>query len=108
MNILISILGGVVAGLVIGFFLWGKRDSSLAAQNDGRGLIAENQVEKAANLEKVRVMIQNQEKITNEDVRELLKVLQATAVRYLDELESAGIIKQVGLTGQGVYYIQVK
>ena len=97
MNTLISILGGVVVGLVIGYFIWNKDDKS----ND---LISEKEVEKAANLEKVKTVLQSQIKITNDEVQDLLSVSSATAERYLDELESTGIIRQVGKTGVKTYY----
>jgi len=37
-------------------------------------------------------------------VENLLLVSDATATRYLDELEKEGKIKQVGKTGKGVFY----
>lgn len=43
-------------------------------------------------------------KITNDDVEQLLRVSDATATRYLDELEEDGKITQVGKTGKGVHY----
>ncbi|MEI6040516.1 MAG: DeoR family transcriptional regulator [Candidatus Berkelbacteria bacterium] len=95
MNIFISIVGGVVGGLIIGYMIWGRKDHDL---------ISEKEVEKAANLEKVRGLISTQEKITNEEVQNLLKVSDATAERYLDELESSGLICQVGKTGTSTYY----
>jgi len=40
----------------------------------------------------------------NDDVERLVKVSNATAERYLDELEKEGKIKQIGKTGHAVYY----
>ena len=59
MNILISILGGVIAGLIIGYFIWRKRDPvaptsgfSTSAQGEKTdSLIFQKEEEKAANLE---------------------------------------------------------
>ena len=108
MNNLTSIFIGVVIGLVIGYFLWGsKREILKQVQNDYIDIIREKEVEKAANLEKMRDLISTQEKITNDDVQELLKVSAVTAERYLDELESQGIIEQKGVTGQSVYYTKI-
>ena len=42
--------------------------------------------------------------ITNNDVEKLIGVSDATAERYLNELEQEGKIKQIGLTGQSVHY----
>jgi predicted HTH transcriptional regulator len=46
-------------------------------------------------------------KVTNNDIEELLGVSDATATRYLDELEKEGLIKQVGKTGNAVYYEKI-
>lgn len=43
-------------------------------------------------------------KITNNDVEKLLGVSDATATRYLDELEKQGKVRQVGERGRFVYY----
>lgn len=43
-------------------------------------------------------------RISNDDVQKLLGVSDATAERYLDELEDEGKLKQVGKTGQSVFY----
>ena len=47
------------------------------------------------------------DKITNDDVQTLLDVSDATAERYLQELESRGLIKQFGEVGKEVYYLKV-
>jgi predicted DNA-binding transcriptional regulator len=52
-------------------------------------------------------MLESREKITNREVEEGLKVSDATATRYLDELEKEGIIKQVGTDGPLVYYKKI-
>jgi len=38
---------------------------------------------------------------------ELLGVSDATVVRYMDELEKAGVIRQVGKTGVDAHYEKV-
>lgn len=43
-------------------------------------------------------------KITNNEVEDLLDVSDATATRYLQQLEDEGKIKQVGSAGKGVFY----
>ena len=42
--------------------------------------------------------------ISNEDIRNLLKVSDSTAVRYMDKLEEAGKVVQVGKAGRFVRY----
>ena len=43
-------------------------------------------------------------RVRNNDVQNLLSVSDATATRYLDELEGEKLIKQVGDFGKYVYY----
>lgn len=108
MNILLSIVGGIVAGVIIGFFLWAKRDSSASPQNDKDIDIPERFEQKAENLAKLKEEIaKTNEKITNDWVQNVTGVSDATAVRYLDELEKDGLIRQVGKTGTNTYYEKV-
>ncbi|TAK58113.1 hypothetical protein EPO17_00375 [Patescibacteria group bacterium] len=44
------------------------------------------------------------DKITNDDVQKLVSVSDATATRYLDELEQEKLIRQIGPEGKYVYY----
>jgi len=54
---------------------------------------------KACNLETERRGINRQ------DVEDLLGVSGQTALKYLNELEEEGQIKQIGVTGKDVYYM---
>jgi Fic family protein len=47
---------------------------------------------------------ENKKGITREEVEKLLDISRATALRYLNELEKEGKIKQVGQTGRSVCY----
>ena len=60
--------------------------------------------EKQKNLGKAREYIKTRDQVTNSAIAHLLGVSDSTAVRYLDDLEKEGLIKQVGTTGQSVYY----
>jgi Fic family protein len=44
--------------------------------------------------------------VQNDDVQALLGVSDATATRYLEELEQGAKIQQVGKTEHSVYYVQ--
>ena len=46
-----------------------------------------------------------QARISNKDVSEKLGIPRTSAFRYLDELEKAGKLKQVGKTGVSVVYV---
>ena len=58
-------------------------------------------------LVKVMTLFVKQTEITNDEVEKLLHVSDATATRYLAELEKRGKIQQVGTTGRGVKYIKL-
>ncbi len=44
--------------------------------------------------------------VTNEDVEKLLHVSDATATRYLSQLEKEGLLRQAGRTGKNVKYVK--
>ena len=67
-------------------------------------LIEKQAQEKAEHLEKIKEFIKYKETIVNNDIQKLLGVSDATATRYLDELEKSGFLKQMGKTGQSVFY----
>lgn len=46
--------------------------------------------------------------ITNNDVEKITQVSDATATRYLEDLERAGMIKQEGKSGRSVKYVLCK
>lgn len=73
-------------------------------QEGERGLIEEKEDFKRGNLERLRDYIKDKERISNDEIEKILNVSNATAERYLDELEKEGLLEQVGQIGQGVYY----
>lgn len=75
-----------------------------------KGIAETPKARKAENLmEIMRVMdgMDGTGRITNNEVEKMLGVSDATATRYLEELEKMGKIKQVGEHGAGVYYQKV-
>ncbi|MDP2629393.1 MAG: type IV toxin-antitoxin system AbiEi family antitoxin domain-containing protein [Candidatus Harrisonbacteria bacterium] len=56
------------------------------------------------NLEKVMELAHQKEFITNDDIEHSLGLSNATAERYLNELEKRGKLEQIGERGQGVKY----
>ncbi len=91
------ILGLVVGGVVL--LLWLRRSKT--------GLIARQQGEKAAHKQAIIAAFAGKGQLTNDEVQKLLGVSDATATRYMDELEKEGKVKQVGPTGQNVYYERI-
>lgn len=59
---------------------------------------------KEENKEKILAFFRTQASVTNNDIEKLLWVSDATATRYLSELEREGKVRQIGTTGRGVEY----
>jgi predicted HTH transcriptional regulator len=95
MNYLILILVAI-AGIALGMYI--------ARRNANTGFIAKQVEQKAANKEKILEFVQEHGKIQNNDVEKLVGVSNATAERYLDELEKEGKLTQHGTIGQSVFY----
>lgn len=85
-----------LAGIALGMYIARRKATA--------GFIAKQIEQKAANKEKVLAFVQEHKKIQNNDVEKLASVSNATAERYLDELEKEGRITQHGTIGQGVFY----
>lgn len=77
---------------------------SIFTKKENRNLIEEKEQSKEENLEKLRSFIRGKERITNDEAENFLGVSNATAERYLNELEKEDLLRQVGQIGQGVYY----
>lgn len=56
------------------------------------------------NKEKILALFSTQENVSNNNIEKFLGVSDATATRYLNELEQDGKIEQLGKTGRGVKY----
>jgi predicted HTH transcriptional regulator len=95
MNYLILIIVAL-AGIALGMYI--------ARRNANAGFIAEQMEQKAENKQKIFAFVQEHGKIQNNDVEKLVGVSNATAERYLDELEKEGRLTQHGTIGQSVSY----
>lgn len=94
--ILIALVLGIVIGML--FFKKGKQTPEL---------IARQAREKETNKDKILAMFGNQEKVSNDDVEKILGISDATATRYMEELEREGKIRQIGTEGRYVYYQRI-
>ena len=89
-----------IAGVVLGFEI-GRRVSApapVAPQN------LEQREEKEERKRKILALIAERGEIRNADAESLIDVSDASATRYLDELQAEEKIVQVGDTGRGVSY----
>ena len=64
------------------------------------------QNKKRTKLDLILTLFAKRKNITNDEVEKFLHVSDATATRYLSELEKEGKIKQDGKTGKGVSYFK--
>jgi len=89
----------------ISFIVWLLLSEEKPAKAKERKQAAADQVDRhRANLAKVFNMAQVSDRITNNDIERTLGVSDATATRYLQELEDQGKIEQVGREGRYVFY----
>ncbi len=96
---------GVVIGVVV---VWVLVKRPPGASEDKENFKEKQKREKEQGKQKVLQSIEMQKSITNDAVQNLLGVSDATATRYLDELEKEGKIKQVGAMGGYVYYEKIE
>ncbi|MSR78935.1 MAG: DUF977 family protein [Candidatus Taylorbacteria bacterium] len=95
MNYFVLIIVAVV-GIALGMYI--------ARRNTSTGFIAKQMEQKVENKQKILAFVQEHGKIQNNDVEKLAGVSNATAERYLDELEKEGKLTQHGTIGQSVFY----
>jgi len=60
--------------------------------------------EKMENKQRILEFLREKGRASNAEIRELLKVSEKTVCNYMDELEKAGEVRQVGETGKWTYY----
>jgi len=84
-----------LAGIALGMYI---------ARRGKSDLISEQAKQKAGNKKKIMEFVQEHGKIQNNDVEKLSEVSNATAERYLNDLEKDGKLIQHGDIGQGVFY----
>ncbi len=120
-QLLIFIIGLILGGTAVWFWSgWHARKHSNILENVGMSekknqpgadkleeFNEEREKEREANKQKILNLLEKKGELVNDDVQGLLSVSDATATRYLDELEKDGKIKQVGKTGHYTHYQKV-
>jgi len=94
------LISGIVLGFAIAWFLkpQPKPAPPIKATN------YRQQGEKQKNKERILAYLKKHGQAANDDFEQLLGVSDATVTNYMNELEAEGSVRQVGDTGQGVYY----
>jgi len=99
MNYILLIIVGL-AGIALGYYF--SRRGKSGSLGEAHEAI---QARKERSKEKILEYLKTHKKVANNDVEKLLGVSDATAERYLGELEQEGRVVRHG-EGRGVFYIQ--
>lgn len=102
---IVIFIAGVILGAIVAFFWMGNKNKT----NDDLLSKSHQAVEERKNAAKENILEHIKEKgtVNNDDVESLLGVSDATATRYLQELEQEGKIIQEGETRGVVYRIKI-
>ncbi len=92
----LSLIIGIVVGIGIGRLTARKGMSAANAEMARRKEEGKRKI--------LELFAGGKSEIANDDVQRLLGVSDATATNYLSELESSGLISQLGTTGHTVTY----
>ncbi|MDE2188234.1 MAG: hypothetical protein KGJ35_00690 [Patescibacteria group bacterium] len=105
LNPMVSIILAVVALVGLGIYELTKKPNAAMPATETKNKQTENkEKEKKALLD---FMESGNQPLTNEHIRMMLGISEATATRYFDELEKEGKIKQVGKEGAHVFYEKI-
>lgn len=101
----VSIVLAIVALVGLGIYEFMKKPNIATPFAEPKSKQTEH---KESEKQAILVLMQTgNEPLTNEYVRQMLGISEATATRYFDELEREGKVKQVGKTGAHVFYEKI-
>lgn len=111
MNFILGFVTGLIIGGGVVWLLMRNKKSTAEKTAETESKFENPAVEvRKGNLVKLEQFIAEKsptDKITNDDIQKLLSVSDATAERYLQELEKQGKLKQYGIIGKEVYYQKI-
>ncbi|MBU2524076.1 winged helix-turn-helix domain-containing protein [Patescibacteria group bacterium] len=96
--VIIIFIVGIIIGFLISYAYFKSAEKSAI-----NPFVKAQSAKKEENKEAIVRYIREHGKIANNDAERLLKVSDATATNYLEELEQEGIVEQMG-QGRSVYY----
>lgn len=93
--------------VVVGIGLWHALEGNISEKTPLPELLERQKKIKEAGKRRIMNFLGGEGRISNNEVEDLLKVSDATATRYLEELEQEGLIRQVGRHGRSVHYVKM-
>lgn len=111
-QIVIFVIGAGVGGISVWLAMKKPKVESGAVsespkKNNLAEVMEERTKEKEEKKKRILEFFASRDKVSNDEIQTLLGVSDATATRYLDELEKEGKVRQVGKTGQSVFYEKI-
>lgn len=107
MNFIWGLTVGVAVSVIV-CLIWLKTKKPVEVSPEPpppkRDLIAETKERHAENIAKIKAYLVGKTEVANDEVQNLLGVSDATAERYLNELEEEGEFEQIGKIGHQVKY----
>ena len=108
-NFILGLIIGIIVGVIVALIIANNKKTKETPPDDSDKSKSINPAVKVKQerLEKLSDFISKKsadDKITNNEVEKLLNISDATAERYLQELESKGVIRQIGESGKHIYY----
>lgn len=93
--------------VVVAIGLWHALEGNISEHAPLPELLEIQKRKKEAGKRRIMNFMAGEGEITNHQTQDLLKVSDATATRYLEELEQEGLVRQVGRRGRAVHYIRM-
>lgn len=102
MNIIYFLGGLLLGGLAVWFYYRSRyKFPTFSSLSDANAISQQNKEEAKT---KILSILSEQGEISNDMVEKIINVSDSTATRYLEELEQADKIVQIGREGQSVRY----
>src|SRR3989339_135066 len=99
-QVLIFGVGVIIGAGAVWYFLGGGGNRETLKEKQ----IKEKEVRKSKIMELIGTVQSGNARVSNDTVQKMLSISDASATRYLDELEKEGKVRQVGNDGRFVYY----
>lgn len=96
----------LIAVAAVGFW-FGTKVSDNNKKPAHRGLVKSQVKISRERLGQLIKLLETKKKLSNNQVEKFLGVSDATAERYLNELETRGLIRQIGRTGRSTFYTKI-